>query len=112
MDQGQLFADIPEEASDEIFQDLLSREGFRVERIVSFGHASPEGFWYDQEQHEWVLVVSGRAGLEIEGRPVRELMPGDWIDIPAHVRHRVAWTADDEPTVWLAIHYPAGRSQT
>ncbi|MEM7354424.1 MAG: cupin domain-containing protein [Acidobacteriota bacterium] len=104
-EQGQLFAGLPDDAPEELLQDLLCREGFRLERIVSFGQASPEDFWYDQEQHEWVLLIRGRAGLEIEGEAVRALGPGDWVDIPAHVRHRVAWTAADEPTVWLAIHY-------
>lgn len=111
MDHGNLWEAIPEISAagvevEEEFKDLLRRDAFRIERIVSRGHASPPGFWYDQEQHEWVMVVEGRAGLEIEGEAeVRELGPGDWVDIPARARHRVAWTQDDPPTVWLAIHY-------
>jgi len=35
---------------------------------------------------------------------VENARPGDWIEIPPHVRHRVEWTETDEPTVWLAIH--------
>lgn len=105
MERGRLFDAIPDEAPEELCQDLLTRDAFRIERIVSFGQASPAGFWYDQTHHEWVLLVRGRAGLEIEGEPVRELGPGDWIDIPARVRHRVAWTSADEPTIWLAVHY-------
>ena len=106
MKPGNLFDPIPEQIPAEIFEDVLRRQSFRIERIVSHGQASPEGFWYDQEQHEWVLVLRGAAGLEIEGRDeILELGPGDHVDLPAHTRHRVAWTADGEPTVWLAVHY-------
>lgn len=106
MESGNVFAAIPETAAEELFEDLLRRPAFRIERIVSFGQASPEGFWYDQVGAEWVVVLRGRAGLELEGEvEILELGPGDWIDLPAHRRHRVAWTAPDEPTVWLAVHY-------
>jgi cupin 2 domain-containing protein len=75
-----------------------------MERIVSYGHASPAGFWYDQHEAEWVLVMSGRARLAIEGEAQeRELDPGDSLFLPAHCRHRVTWTQPGEPTVWLAI---------
>ncbi len=101
-----LFTAMPETSTEEIFDDLLRRDGLRIERIVSYGQASPPGFWYDQETSEWVLVLRGRAGLEIRGREgVLELGPGDHLDIPARTEHRVAWTAADEPTVWLAVHY-------
>jgi cupin 2 domain-containing protein len=72
--------------------------------IVSVGHASPEGFWYDQPQNEWVVVLRGAARIQFEDERV-ELRPGDWIHIPAHRRHRVEWTTPDEPTLWLAVHY-------
>ncbi len=101
-----IFAALPETSAEEVFDQLLDRDGVTIERIVSRGQASPEGFWYDQETHEWVLVLRGRAGLELEGRDgVVELGPGDFLDLPAHRKHRVAWTAADEPTVWLAVHY-------
>ena len=78
----------------------------RIERIVSRGHASPPDFWYDQDWHEFVLLMSGRARLELaDGAPVVELEPGDWLDIKAHVRHRVDWTDPEQDTVWLAVHY-------
>ena len=78
----------------------------RIERIVSQGHASPEGFWYDQDQHEWVLVLKGAARLRLqdEEQPVK-MMPGDFINIQAHKKHRVEWTTSDEPTIWLAVHF-------
>ena len=80
----------------------------RIERIVSRGHKSPEGFWFDQEQSEWVLLLRGAARIEFSSqtKPV-ELSPGDYVNIPAHVKHRVAWTAPDRETVWLAVWYEA-----
>jgi cupin 2 domain-containing protein len=91
---------------DEVVELLLEREGLRIERIVSTGQATPEGQWYDQETDEWVLVVAGAARLRIEGEATdRELGEGDWILLPAHCRHRVAWTRAEPPTVWLAVHF-------
>ena len=85
---------------------LLETPRVRIERIVSTGQASPPGFWYDQDRAEWVLVVSGAAGLLFEGEaePL-SLGPGDWVHIPAHRRHRVLWTDPANPTVWLAVHH-------
>jgi cupin 2 domain-containing protein len=88
--------------------DVLARgRSTRVERIVSHGHASPPGFWYDQTENEYVVLLAGRAELEVEGVGSVTLEPGDWLDIPARLRHRVAWTAPDEDTVWLAVFYAA-----
>ena len=83
---------------------LLSEPGIRIERIVSLGHASPEGFWYDQEEGEWVLLLKGAARLRFEGGEPIELQPGSFVNIPAHRRHRVEWTDPGGPTVWLAVH--------
>ena len=83
---------------------LLSANGVRLERIVSRGEASPAGFWYDQAEAEWVTVLTGRARLTIEGEADdRDLGPGDSLFLPAHCRHRVAWTAPGQTTVWLAL---------
>ncbi len=85
-------------------ETLLRGDGIRMERIVSHGHASPDGFWYDQNEAEWVLVMQGRARLTIEGEAEdRELGPGDSLFLPAQCRHRVSWTEPGKPTVWLAI---------
>lgn len=100
-----LFADLPDHLPEELIQTLLSTRSFRIERIVSRGHASPEGFWYDQETHEWVLLLTGAARLTLEGEEPLELLPGASLNIPAHQRHRVEWTDPAQPTVWLAIHY-------
>jgi cupin 2 domain-containing protein len=104
---ANLFDGIPAELPEELVETLLDTPGIRVERIVSMGHASPEGFWYDQEAHEWVLLLTGAARLRFEGDPPIELKPGAFLKIPAHRRHRVEWTDPDRPTIWLAIHYQA-----
>lgn len=100
-----LFAEIPADLPDELFQTLLTAPGLRVERIVSLGHASPDGFWYDQPTHEWVVLLQGAARLTVEGQTPIDLVPGSFLNIPARQRHRVDWTDPAGPTVWLAIHY-------
>lgn len=103
-----LFTALPPLApeADEQFTDLLRRPGLRIERIVSSGQASPEGFWYDQAEGEWVLVLSGSAGLRLEHEAhTRVLRAGDHLDIPPHCRHRVEWTEPGVATVWLAVFY-------
>jgi cupin 2 domain-containing protein len=102
-----LFADAPSDSPDEQVQTLLQTPGVRIERIVSHGHASPEGFWYDQETSEWVLLASGAARLRFEGHEAIEMRAGSYVNIPAHQRHRVEWTDPNQPTVWLAIHCSA-----
>ena len=103
--QGNLFAALDLAASDEQVQRLLTGPGIRIERIVSTGQASPSGFWYDQYWDEFVMLVSGTAGVLFEGEAAtRSLRPGDHLTIPARARHRVEWTSATEPTIWLAIH--------
>jgi len=106
VNKGNLFADIPAQLPDEISESLLAAGGVRIERIVSTGQSSAEGFWYDQDEHEWVLLVAGSAGLEVEGEAsVRRLKPGDFLHIPVHQRHRVAWTDAETETIWLAVFF-------
>ena len=105
---ANLFADLPAHLPDELISTLLDAADVRIERIVSHGHASPEGFWYDQPQAEWVIVLKGAARVQFEAGTV-EMKPGDFMNIPAHKKHRVDWTTPDEPTVWLAVHF--GRLQ-
>jgi cupin 2 domain-containing protein len=102
---NNLFASIPDAAAGEVTTALLTRSGVRFERIVSQGQASPEGFWYDQAEREFVLLVQGRAELEFADARVVALGPGDWLEIGAHVRHRVRSTALDGPTIWLVAFY-------
>ena len=101
-----LFADIPANTSEELTEVLAKNKHVRIERIVSAGHASPGGFWFDQNENEWVIVLKGEAKLLFENNdePIH-LKPGDFANISAHRKHRVEWTTPDEPTVWLAVFY-------
>jgi cupin 2 domain-containing protein len=102
-----IFANLPwSSATDEQFSALLKRPGLRIERIVSTGQCSPPGFWYDQTDGEWVLLIEGKAHLRFaDEAAARHLKAGDFIDIAPHRRHRVEWTTPEQPTIWLAIHY-------
>ncbi|WP_266169732.1 cupin domain-containing protein [Dyella subtropica] len=105
---SNIFTDLPDASAEERITELLSRPGIRIEQIVSLGQASPPGFWYDQPQGEWVMVVKGGARLRFEDEPVAlHLRAGDFVDIPPHRRHRVEWIDPSQPTVWLAVHYSA-----
>jgi len=109
-----LLEGIPRELPEELVEELVRTSGARVERIVSRGHRTPDGEWYDQEWNEWVVVLSGRARVSIDGEAeVIVLGPGDSLLLPAHVRHRVDWTDPAVDTVWLALHYagPASPSR-
>lgn len=109
MDLENLFEDFPEEFDEEFMEDIVDDDHVRIERIVSQGHSSPEGFWYDQDEDEWVVLLTGAAGLAFEDEDEEMVLrPGDHVRIPAHRRHRVAWTSPDEETVWLAVFYPPG----
>jgi cupin 2 domain-containing protein len=101
-----VYAGMLESLPGERFDVLLEEPGLRLERIVSMGHTTPPGEWYDQATNEWVLVLRGRARLLLEGEAAPLIMgPGDYVLIPAHRRHRVEWTDLSQPTVWLALHY-------
>lgn len=103
---GNLFGQIPEMLQDERFEDILRGDGVRLERILSPpGHRSPASGWFDQDDHEWVLVLSGSGTLQFEDGRECTLGPGDYLQIPAGCRHRVTATAADEVTVWLAVFH-------
>ncbi len=101
---------IPDRGPDEIIDILASADGVRLERIISNGQASPDGFWYDQNEAEWVMVLAGRARLRLEDENSdRDLVAGDSLYLPPHCRHRITWTDPDRPTVWLALFIDAVR---
>lgn len=106
MRKKNIFEDIPEELPEEIFETLFQGSVVKVERIVSKGHMTPKGQWYDQDEHEWVLLLSGEAKLCFaDAVGLMHLKAGDYVNIPAHRKHRVEWTAAAIDTVWLAIFY-------
>lgn len=102
---GNLLDALPPASADEVVDPLVSRGPLRIERIVSFAQKSPDGFWYDQPEHEFVVLLSGHATLAFDDGRTLDLTPGAWIDIPAHCKHRVDATAMDEATVWLAVFW-------
>lgn len=110
---GNLYAGIEADARDERFDRLVAQAGVLIERIVSTGQASPEGFWYDDPRDEWVVLLAGAAELEFDaqGGARHRMRPGDYVHIPAHCRHRVAWTDTGAPTVWLAVYFGAGADE-
>lgn len=111
MNVANLFANLPESDA-EIFEVLAQKDGVKIERIISSGQSTPEGEWYDQETHEWVVLLEGSARLRFEkdDRAV-EMTRGDHVFIEAHERHRVEWTAPDTKSVWLAVHFEPGKSE-
>jgi cupin 2 domain-containing protein len=101
-----IFADIPDAIPEEIFETIIEKESFRLERIVSDGQLTAEDEWYDEDENEWFILLKGSAGLLLEGdREPLVLKPGDYLNLPAHRRHKVLWTDADEKTVWLALHH-------
>ena len=105
-----LLTDLPPACRDEVYEDLLRGGEFRVERIISTGQTTPANEWFDQAANEWVVLMCGAARLRLENpERILEMRQGDYVNIPAHQRHRVEWTDPDGPTVWLAIHYQPHR---
>ena len=101
-----LFHNIPPDLPEELFEVICRAPGLRVERILSRGHASPPDFWYDQEENELVFLLQGQTVLQVEGEASpRTLRPGDYLNLPAHCKHRVNWTDPHTTTVWLAVFY-------
>jgi cupin 2 domain-containing protein len=101
-----IFSDIPEHLPNELFESILKKGGIEIERIVSKGHITAAGEWYDQNWDEWVMLLQGQATLvfQVDAETVL-LKAGDYLLIPAHCRHRVEWTDASVETIWLAIHW-------
>ena len=105
MKKENIFTQIPQELKDELFEDILSQPNIKIQRIVSDGHTTGEFDWYDQDGDEWVMLVKGSAIISFENEDDVVLEAGDYINIPAHKKHKVSWTSQDEKTIWLAVHY-------
>ncbi|WP_020407549.1 cupin domain-containing protein [Hahella ganghwensis] len=102
---GNIFASIPRDKSSEVFEFLAGAGQVKIERIVSQGHTSPDSGWYDQDQNEWVMVVKGTAVITYDSGQDIRLQEGDYLNIPAHQKHKVSWTDPDTETLWLAVFY-------
>ncbi len=105
MQKGKFFK-VPDHLprEDEFFETLAAGEDVRIERIISHGHRTPADDWYDQETDEWVVLLQGEATLEWEDQTKTELEAGDWLLIPAGRKHRVSFTTQEPPCIWLAVH--------
>jgi cupin 2 domain-containing protein len=106
METRNIFSDLPRDVKEELFETLVGNPHVRIERIVSLGHSSPPGLWYDQPRDEWIILLRGAARIAFEeGKRELDLVPGDHVLLPARVKHRVEWTDPRGHTVWLAVHF-------
>ena len=105
MQKQNILSHLPEQSNQEVFQDILRTPNIRIERIVSYGQSSPEQGWYDQDEGEWVMLLQGSAVLVFADGSEVSLSAGDYLNIPAHCKHRVALTNAEQATVWLAVFY-------
>ncbi len=103
---GNLLKDVPRELAEEMVDVLVEKKGVRIERIISTGQSTPDDEWMDQDRNEWVLVVSGAARLSFKDpQEVVEMSKGDWANIEAGRKHRVDWTTENQPTIWVTVFY-------
>ena len=100
-----IYNEVPASLKEEYFEKIVDKDSLIIERIISEGHVTPEGTWYDQETNEFVILLKGFAELEFEDGNIISMNQGDYIVIPAHAKHRVIKTAADQKTFWLAVHY-------
>lgn len=105
MKLGNIYAAIPQNLPEEVFETIVANKDVKIIRIISKGHTSPPSGWYDQDSNEWIMVLQGKALLAFEGEPSIYLHSGDYLNIPAHKKHKVQWTDTNVETVWLAVHY-------
>lgn len=91
--------------SEEVFEEIIRKENVRIERIVSTGQSSAADFWYDQDEHEWLLLLSGNSIIELVDGVTVDLNVGCYYYIPPHLKHRVAFTSEEPPCIWLAVFW-------
>jgi len=97
----------PTSAGDETIEQILKSGPLRIERIVSHGQISPEDFWYDQHENEWLSVLQGEAKIAFADGTETHLKTGDCVFLPAHKKHRVTHTSTEPPCIWLAVFWQA-----
>jgi cupin 2 domain-containing protein len=101
-----IFLGIRNRSAEEIFETIIKTNQFKIERIISDGQSTDKGKWYDQDEDEWVILLRGSAGLLFESNNEEIIIKsGDYINIPAHQKHRIEWTDANEKTIWLAVLY-------
>lgn len=102
---ANIFESIPTNIQTEVFENIVDSNNVKIERIISKGRASTPTEWLDEQTNEWVIVLQGEAILLFDNASSVTLKTGDYINIPAHTKHKVEWTTSDTETIWLAIHY-------
>ncbi len=108
IDKLNIFDEIPVDKKNEKFFEILQSKNVKIEKIVSNGQISPENFWYDQEENEFIIILKGEAVLQIvENQKIKSinLKEGDYLNIKSHIKHRVEYTSQNQPTIWLAVFY-------
>lgn len=105
MTVSDIFDNIKRKIPEEITEEIIVSDNCRIERIISKGHASPPGFWYDQNENEWVILLRGSALLKFEDGTEIKMQEGSYVNIPSHIKHRVEWTEPNRETIWLAVFY-------
>jgi cupin 2 domain-containing protein len=79
--------------------ELLNSKNVIINRIVS--NDVRNGEWYDQTEDEWLVLLTGEAVVEFSDKE-KELLQGDTLFIPAHLKHRVKSTS--QKALWLTVH--------
>ena len=104
MSTNNLFQNIPENLPDEVFETIIKTEDVQIERIISYGHITEKTKWYEQSKNEWVVVLKGKATIQFKNDTLHTLNEGDYLNIPAHIKHRVEWTEKTtKPSGWQYI---------
>ncbi len=104
MSVGNVFHNIPSTLTSEQLEVLSKGKGVTIERIISKGHTSPDTGWYQQSQHEFVLLLQGTAQLAFEDH-IKDLEKGDYLTIPAGEKHKVSFTSSEPEAIWLTVYY-------
>lgn len=99
------FENIPNEFPEEIIEEILNTDNIRIERIISDGQTSPDEFWYEQKENEWLIILEGDAILEYQDSQEKKLKKGDYVYIPAMQKHRVKEISQTQKTIWLAVFF-------
>jgi len=105
MKTSNIFEHIPKDLQEEIFEDIVKTDKLQIQRIISKGDSTLDSKWYNQTDNEWVIILQGEAILSFKESKDIKLKTGDYINIQAHIVHKVLWTTPDTETIWLAIHY-------
>ena len=91
-----IFTPVSLAAAGEEFLTLFENPSVKIERIVSHSHSSPENYWYDQADDEWVVVLRGTAILEFADGELLTMNVGDSVTIGRHAGEQRARVERDQ----------------